>query len=134
VLDLGDQGGALRLSGDRGERLGLFPGLLHHIEIQLQRGTRIQAKQLMLTEQVAVRSRRGVGVGEQAAQQGNSVAQVLTRIGGLTVGPQQRRQLAARMQAPLHHQVEQQGLRLAQGKAEAAAVMHHFRWAEHGQA
>ncbi len=87
----------------------------------------------MLNEQVAVLGRRGVGIGEQAAQQGKGVAQVLARIGGLTVGPQQRRQLAPRMQAPLHRQVEQQGLRLAQGKGEAAAVMHHFRWAEHGQ-
>ncbi len=50
VLDLGDQGRALRLSGDRGECLGCFPRLLHHIEIQLQPDLQAQAEQLMLTE------------------------------------------------------------------------------------
>src|SRR5260370_40370701 len=74
VLDLGDQGGALRLSGDRGERLGFFPGLLYHIEIQLQRDLRVQAQQLMLTGQMAAYSRGVAALPEQAAQQRKGVA------------------------------------------------------------
>jgi hypothetical protein len=38
------------------------------------------------------------------------------------------------MQAPFDRQVEQQGLRLAQGKREAAAIMKHFGRAEYGYA
>jgi len=37
------------------------------------------------------------------------------------------------MHAAFDRQVEQQGLRLMQGKAEAAAVMKHFGRAEHAQ-
>jgi len=37
------------------------------------------------------------------------------------------------MHASFDRQVEQQGLRLAQGKGEAAAVMKYFGCAEHGQ-
>src|SRR5438876_11498434 len=66
---------------------------------------------------MAVRSR---GIGEQAAQQRDGVAQGLTRISRLAVGPQQSSELAAGMHAPFDRQVEQQSLRLAQGKGEAA--------------
>jgi hypothetical protein len=38
------------------------------------------------------------------------------------------------MHASFDRQVEQQGLRLAQGKAEADFVVKHFGWAEYGQA
>src|SRR5260370_161174 len=31
-----DLGGALLLSGGRGECLGFFPGLLHHVQVQLE--------------------------------------------------------------------------------------------------
>gem|GEM_PF-3859413 len=64
VLDLGDQGGALWLSGDCGEPLDLCVGLLHHPHVQLQRGLRVQTEQLMLTEQMGV---LGISVVEQAA-------------------------------------------------------------------
>ena len=37
------------------------------------------------------------------------------------------------MHASFDGQVKQQGLRLVQGKAEAAAVMHHLGRAEYGQ-
>ncbi len=66
MLDLGDQGSALRLSGDGGEPLDLFPGLLHHLQVQFQRSLRVQAEGILLTEQMAVRNRRGI---EQTAQQ-----------------------------------------------------------------
>ena len=134
MLHLADQGGALLLRRGRGEPLGLVPGLLHHIEIQLQRGMRIQAKQLMFTEQMTVRRSRRIKIGEQAAQQRQGVAQGRARTLGLTVGPQQGGQFATGMQAAFDRQVEQQGLRLAQGKAQAPAVMIHFGWAEHVQA
>ena len=93
---------------------------------------RVQAKQLMLTEQVGVLGSRGVGVGEQAAQQRNGVAQGCARIVGLTIGPQEGGQLAARMHAAFDRQVDQQGLCLAQGKGETASVMKHFGRAEDG--
>ena len=64
VLDLGDQGGALWLSGDCGEPLDLCVGLLRHPHVQLQRGLRVQTEQLMLTEQMGV---LGISVVEQAA-------------------------------------------------------------------
>ena len=70
----------------------------------------------MLTEQMAVLGRRGVGVSEQAAQQGKGVAQRLASDIGLTVGPQERSQFAAGMHAPFDRQVEQQGLALRKGK------------------
>ncbi|OLD84402.1 MAG: hypothetical protein AUF64_01825 [Chloroflexi bacterium 13_1_20CM_54_36] len=108
-----------------------MPGLLHHIEIQLQRGMRIQAKQLMFTEQMTVRRSRRIKIGEQAAQQRQGVAQGRARTLGLTVGPQQGGQFAAGMHAALDRQVEQQGLRLAQGKGEAMVMMKHFWGAEH---
>jgi hypothetical protein len=81
---------------------------------------------------MGVLGRSGVGVGEQAAQQPQGIAQGPARIGGLTVRPEQGGQFAAGMHAAFDRQVEQQRLCLAQGKAEAAAVMIHFRRAEHG--
>ncbi len=72
-------------------------------------------------------------VGEQTAQQHQGVAQGGAGIVGLTVGPQEGRQFAAGVHAPFDCQVEQQGLGLAQGKGEAAFVMHHFGRAEYGQ-
>ncbi len=106
MLELGDQGRALRLRWDRREPPGFFPGLLHQIEIQLEWGLRVQAKQLTFAEQMTVLSRSSIGIGEQAAQQGQSVAQGGASIVGFTSGPQQRRQLAARMQPPFDRQVE----------------------------
>ncbi|OLE34658.1 MAG: hypothetical protein AUG45_03920 [Ktedonobacter sp. 13_1_20CM_3_54_15] len=38
LLHLGGQGAALRLSGEHGQRLGLFPGLLHQVQVQLEGG------------------------------------------------------------------------------------------------
>ncbi len=131
VLELHDQGGALLLRRDRREPQGLLPGLLHHVEVQLEGSLRGQAEQLTRTQQMAVRSRQGVG--ERATQQRQGVAQGPARIGWLAVGPQQRGELAAGVQALLDRQVEQQGLRLAQGKAEAGFVMKDFGRAEHGQ-
>ncbi len=78
------------------------------------------------------RSRR-IEIGEQAAQQRQGIAQGRASSVGLTVGPQKGRQLAAGMQASFDRQVEQQSLRLAQGKGEAAFIMKHFRSAEYGQ-
>ncbi len=57
MLDVGDQSCALLLRGERGERLSLFPGLLHHVEIQFQGSLRVQAEQVTLTAQMAVRGR-----------------------------------------------------------------------------
>src|SRR5260370_27151166 len=88
VVEVGDLGGALWLSGDRGERLDCFPGLLHYLQVQLQWGLRVQAEQLMLTEQMAV---LGSSVVEQAAQQRKGVAQGGARIVEFAIGPQQRR-------------------------------------------
>ncbi len=89
LLALGDQGGALRLGGERGVPLGLVIGLLHHLQVQLARGVLVQAEQVTLTVQMAVRGRGGVGVGEQRAQQGKGVAQGRAPILRRTVGPQQ---------------------------------------------
>ena len=114
--------------------MGLLIGLLHHVEVQLVGGMRVQAKQLMFTEQMAMRRSRRIKIGEQAAQQRQGVTQGRARTLGLTVGPQQGGQFATGMQAAFDRQVEQQGLRLAQGKAEAAAIMIHFGRAEHVQA
>ena len=114
--------------------MDLLIGLLHHLEIQLEGGLPVQANQVTLTAQMAVRvSRGGVGVGEQVAQQGNGVAQGRARSVGLTVGPQQSSQIAAGMHAAFNCQVEQQSLRLAQGKREAAFVMKHFWRSEYCQ-
>jgi hypothetical protein len=132
VLNHGDQGGALLLRGGRSEPLGRFPGALHHVEVPFQRRLRVQAQQLRLQEQVAVSGRRGVG--QQAAQEGQGVAQGIARSGGLAVGPEQGGQLTAGVHASFDRQVEQQGFGLAQGKAQAALVMEHFWRAEHGQA
>jgi hypothetical protein len=132
LLHLGDQGGALRFRGERGEALGRAVGLLHQRQVQLQRRLRVQTDQLPLTEQMGVLGRSGVGVGEQAAQQPNGIAQGPARIGGLTVRPEEGGQFAAGMHAAFDRQVEQQRLCLAQGKAEAAAVMKDFRRAEYG--
>ncbi len=132
LLHLGDQGGTLGLRRGRGEALGRGVGLLHHHQVQLERHLRVQTDQISLTEQMGVLSRSGVGVGEQAAQQPKGIAQGPARIRRIAVGPQQGGELAAGMHAPFDRQVEQQGLRLAQGKREAAAVMIHFGWAEHG--
>ena len=85
VLHLGDQGGALLLRRERGEPPGLLVGLLHHIQVQFEGGMRVQAEQVLFSKQMAVRSR---GIGEQAAQQRDGVAQGLARIGRLAVGPQ----------------------------------------------
>ena len=106
MLHLGDQGGALLLRRGRGEPLGLLPGLLHHIEIQLQRGMRIQAKELMFTEQMTVRRSRGIGTREQVTQQCQGIAQAFESIGRLTVGPEQGGQLAAGMHAAFDRQVK----------------------------
>ncbi len=133
LLALGGQSGALRLGRERGEPLGLVVGLLHHVEIQLEGSLRVQAEQVTLMAQMAVRGSRGLGVVEQAAQQQKGVAQGGARSGGLTIGPEEGRQFAAGVHAPFDCQVEQQGLCLAQGKGEAAAVMKRFRRAEHGQ-
>ena len=130
MLHLGHQRSPLRLGGHRGEGLGRSPSPLHEVQIQLQGGVRVQPEQFARTLQMAV-LRRGRVVLEQIAQQAQSIAQGLARIGRLAVGPQQSRQLGARVQAPFDRQIEQQGLRLAQGKAEAAAVMNHFGRAEH---
>src|SRR5207302_2454896 len=100
------------------------------VQIQLQGGVRVQPEQFALTEQMAV-VRRGRVVLEQFAQQRQSIAQGLARISRLAVGPQQGGQLAARLLAAFDRQIEQQGLRLAQAKAETAAVMKHFWRAEH---
>ena len=86
---------------------GLLVGLLHHLQVQFERGMRVQAQQLLFSKQMAVRSRRGVG--EEAAQQGEGIAQDGAGIVGLTVGPQQSRQLAAEVHAAFDGQVEQQG-------------------------
>jgi len=88
VLEVGDQRGALRLRRERGELLGLLPGPLHHVQVQIQRSLRIQAEKLMLSEQMAVLGRSGVG--EQAAQQRNGVAQSRARIVGITIRPKER--------------------------------------------
>ncbi len=133
LLALGGQGGALRLGGQRGVPLGRSVGLLHHVEVQLAGGVPVQADQVTLMAQMAVRGRGGVGVVEQAAQQHKGVAQGGARRGGRTIGPEEGRQFAARVHAPFDCQVEQQGLGLAQGKGEAAFVMHHFGRAEYGQ-
>jgi len=109
-------------------------GLLHDVEVQFKGGMRVQAEEILLTEQMAVRGSRGVRGGEQAAQQRQGVAQGGARSMGLTVRPQQGREFAARVHTPFDRQVEQQGLRLAQGKREAAAVMIHFGRAEHVEA
>ncbi|MFL5592347.1 MAG: hypothetical protein ACJ8DI_32515 [Ktedonobacteraceae bacterium] len=106
---------------------------MYHLQIQLDGRLRVQAEQVTRTQQMAVRGSRGVGVGEQRAQQGQGVAQGGARSGGRTVGPEEGRQFAAGVQAPFDRQVEQQGLCLVQGKGEAAAFMHHFGRAEHGQ-
>src|SRR5258707_15719899 len=88
---------------------------------------RVQAKHLMLNEQMAVLGRRSVGVSEQAPQQRKGGAQTRTSSVGLTIGPKEGSQLAAGMHAAFDRQVEQQGLRLAQGKGEAVAGMKQRR-------
>ncbi|HEX6551157.1 MAG TPA: hypothetical protein VF026_00220, partial [Ktedonobacteraceae bacterium] len=133
VLGLGDQRGAQLLGGQRGQPLDLAVGVLHHGEVQLEGGLRVQAKQFRRREQMGEPSRRGVGVSEQGAQQRQGVAQGRASIMGLTVGPQQGGELDAGMHAAFDGQVEQQGLRLAQGKREAAVVMKDFGSAEHGK-
>jgi hypothetical protein len=77
--------------------------------------------------------RRGLWIAEQVTQQRNGVTQGGASFVRLTVGPQERVQLAPVMHAPLDRQVEQQGLRFAQGKGEAAAVMKDFGRAEYVQ-
>ncbi len=54
VLELGDQGSALLLKWDRGEPLGLLPGLLHHVEVQFQGALWVQAELITPNEQMAV--------------------------------------------------------------------------------
>src|SRR5438132_14092775 len=92
---------------------------------------RIQAKELMFTEQMTVRRSRGIGTREQVTQQCQGIAQALESIGRLTVGPEQGGQLAAGMHATFDPQVKQQGLRLAQGKRETTAMMKNSGRAEH---
>jgi hypothetical protein len=96
---------------------------------------RIQAEQVMRADQMRMVGGRGRGcrVVEQVAQERYGVAQSGTRLVGLAVGPEEGIQLAPLMQATFDGQVEQQRLRFAQGKAEAAAVMKHFGSAEHRQ-
>ncbi len=50
LLEICNQGGALRLRGERREPLGLLVGLLYHVQVELQRGMSIQAEQIALTE------------------------------------------------------------------------------------
>jgi hypothetical protein len=129
LLDVSDQGGALFLRGGHRELLGLFEGQLHHVEVPFQRSLRVQTEQLLFSKQMG----RRVGVVEQAAQQGQGVAQGGSCLMGSTIRPQQGSELAPWVHAPFDRQIEQQGLRLAQGKAEAVAVVKDFWWAEHGQ-
>ncbi len=82
---------------------------------------------------MAVRGSSGVGVGEQSAQQGKGIAQGRSCSVGLTIGPQEGRQLAAGVHAPFDRQIEQQSLGFAQGKREAATIIQNFGGAEHGQ-
>ncbi len=123
ALEMRDQGCALLRGGGGGEHLRLLVGMLHDVQVELQQGT----------EHMGVRSRRGAGVLEQTAQQGNAIAQGGAGIVWFTVGPQEGGQLAAQMHVSIDGQVEQQGQRLAQGKCEAVPVMIHFRSAQHGQ-
>ena len=113
--------------------LGLLIGLLHDVEVQFKGGMPVQAEEILFSKQMAVGGRGGVGGGEQAAQQRQGVAQGGACSVGLTVRPQQGRQFAARVHATFDRQVEQQGLCLAQGKGQAAALMIYFGRAEHGQ-
>ena len=77
--------------------------------------------------------RRGLWIAEQATQQRNGVPQGGAGFVRLTVGPQECVQLAPLMHAPLDRQVEQQGLRFAQGKGEAVTIMKDFGRAEYVQ-
>ncbi len=77
--------------------------------------------------------RRGIWIAEQATQQRNGVTQGGASFVRLTVRPQECVQLAPLMHTPLDRQVEQQGLRFAQGKGEAVAVMKGFGRAKHVQ-
>jgi hypothetical protein len=132
VLTRGDQGGLLLKREGLSTPLGGFPGPLHHVKVPFQRRLRVQTQPLRLHDQMAVWGRRGLG--QPAAQEGQDVAQGIACNGGFTVGPQQGGQLPARVQTAFDCRVEQQGFGLVQGKAQAALVMEHFRWAEHGQA
>src|SRR5260221_41374 len=93
----------------------------------------IQAEQVARTLQIAVLGSRGVRVDEESAQGYKSGAQGGAPLLGPTVRPQEGGQLAAGVHAAFDRQVEQQGLGLAQGKGEAAAITKYFWWAEHGQ-
>jgi hypothetical protein len=107
LLALGDESGALRLGGERGEPLGLLVGLLHDVQVQFKGDMRVQAEQILFSKQMAVRGRGGVGVGEQAAQQHESIAQGGAGSAGLTIGPQEGRQFAAGVHTPFDRQIEQ---------------------------
>jgi hypothetical protein len=135
VLQSGHHRGTLLLRGNHRECLCFLPGLLHHIQVELEWGVWIQAKQVVRAEQMRMVGGRGRGrrVVEQVAQEGYGVAQRGARFVWLTVWPEEGIQLAPLMQAPFDGQVEQQRLRFAQGKAEAAAVMKHFGSPEHRQ-
>jgi len=93
---------------------------------------RVQAEQIMQTQQMGMGGRRGLWIAKQATQQRNGVAQGGASFARLTIGPQERVQLAPLMHAPLDRQVEQQGLRFAQGKGEAVAVIDHSLVIDHG--
>jgi hypothetical protein len=108
----------LLLRGDRGDLLGLFVGLLHHVGVQ--------DEQLTLTAQ----SRWVCGAGEASASRLRSSKMALRKVvrasGGSLSGHKNTASLLRGCIPPFDCQVEQQGLRLAQGKREAAAVMKYF--------
>src|SRR5258708_9903239 len=87
----------------------------------------------MQTQHMDMVGRRGLWIAEQATQQRNGVTQGSASFVRLTVRPQERVQLAPLMHAPLNRQVEQQGLRFAQGKGEAGGGMKDFGWGAHAQ-
>src|SRR5258708_35178805 len=87
----------------------------------------------MQTQHMDMVGRRGLWIAEQATQQRNGVPQGGASFVRLTVGPQERVQLAPLMHAPLDRQVEQQGLRFAQGKGEAVVATKNIGGAEHRQ-
>src|SRR5260221_5847346 len=133
ALTLCDQGSVLLPRCGRGLQSGLVVRLVQHVQIQFQWSLWIQAKQVARTLQMAVLGSRGVRVDEESAQGYKSAAQGGAPLLGPTVRPQEGGQLAAGVHAAFDRQVEQQGLGLAQGKGEAAAITKYFWWAEHGQ-
>ena len=132
-MNLCDQAGVLLLRCGRGVQPDLLVHLLHHVQVQFEGGLWVQAEQVALTEeQMAVLGSRGLGGDEESAQGDERVAQGDAPLWWPAVWPQEGGQLAAGVYTTFDRQVEQQGLGLAQGKGEAAAVMKYLWWAEHG--